>query len=73
MVKSIVDLNTSSFTKSDVFYLDTNVLLYIHYPPLTHANQQKSRAYSNFIADLRSAQAVLCEFQHSTFKRRFMW
>ena len=64
MVKRINTLSATSYGPSDVFFLDTNVILYLHHPPSTNSNISKAGAYSNFIARLRQSG---CSLRISSF------
>ena len=64
MVKDIRTLDADSFSDSDAFFLDTNVMLYLHHPPSTQSNQRKAEIYSNFIAKLRN---LGCSLHVSSF------
>jgi DNA-binding transcriptional regulator YhcF (GntR family) len=39
--------------KGKSFFLDTNVVLYLHFPQSTNSDQARANTYSNFISDLR--------------------
>jgi len=62
MVVDISTFDTTSFGPSDVFFLDTNIILYLHYPPYNSA--YKAVIYSNFIAGLQKSG---CSLRVSSF------
>jgi len=64
MVKRIGSLGKNSHSPSDIFFLDTNVILYLHHPQYVFGGSDKTRVYSNFIARLRR---LGCSLRISSF------
>ena len=60
MIYDIRKLGSVKFTSADMFFLDTNVILFLHHPPTTNYNRDKAELYSNFIAMLRKTKCSLC-------------
>jgi predicted nucleic acid-binding protein len=53
MVVNIKDVNISEISEADSFVVDTNVLLFIHYPQPNPEAQNKANEYSKFISILK--------------------
>jgi len=64
MFLDIRTINPVAYGPSDIFFLDTNVILYLHHPPSTASDPGKAGMYSNFIAQLRRAG---CSLRISSF------
>ena len=56
----IRQLGAYAYGASDTFYLDTNVILFLHHPPSFNSSKIKAAAYSNFVGRLKKAGCNLC-------------
>lgn len=59
MLKNIEKETFTAFTKTDVFFVDANVLVYLYGPP-TEKTKRKAAAYSDFIQQLKRVGCNLC-------------
>jgi len=64
MALNIRKVDLAKYGPSDIFFLDTNVILYLHHPPSATSNHRKAGPYSNFIAKLRQRG---CSLRVSSF------
>jgi len=60
MVFNISTLGSLKFKSSNVFFIDTNVILKLHHPPSSRVDPIRAGVYSNFITTLRKQGCSLC-------------
>ena len=59
MIKHILEVNVSEIDSSEVFFVDTNILLALHFG-LSRWNDEKKSAYANFVFTLLNRGNELC-------------